>query len=231
MKSSISQFPPLLIVDDDVRLRHLLETYLRENDFTVESVENASQAREKIKKNSFGLIILDIMMPGETGLEFIESLRKEPAYASLPVLLLTALGEVDHRIRGFEKGADEYLAKPFEPKELVLRIKNIFKRTPHLSALNRIGDFHFDMQKKTLRKGEELITLTSTEAELLYFLVLNKGTVVSRYALSDYLVGTVSPRTIDVQITRLRRKIEKDSRFPQFIQTVRHKGYLLCCEE
>lgn len=224
-----SAYAPLLIVDDDDRLRDLLKTYLTENGFSVTAVGNTTDARVCLKQEKFGLIILDIMMPGETGLEFIDYLRQTPVYHSIPVLFLTALADSQHRIQGFEKGADDYLPKPFEPRELVLRIKNIFKHTFTPSFLHQIGDFTFDSQKKTLYKKNVCIYLTSTETELLYFLVLNRGTALSRYDLSDYLTN-VSPRTIDVQINRLRRKIEKDSRFPEFIQTVRHKGYLLCLD-
>lgn len=219
----------ILVVDDDTRLRSLLQRFLRENDFYVSVAKDASAAREKLENYKFDLLIVDIMMPGETGLEFLSKLRAED---NVPVILLTAMGETSDRITGLENGADDYLSKPFEPKELLLRIKNILKRAPQekdhgVEALN-LGLCFYDMGKKELvsRQGQ-VIHITPVEQSLLNVLGQKSGQVFSRERLAEILGAGQSPRSIDVQITRLRKKIEKDSKNPRYLQTVRGRGYML----
>lgn len=219
----------ILVVDDDTRLRSLLQRFLRENDFYVSTAKDAPSAREKLDNYKFDLLIVDIMMPGETGLQFLEKLRRED---NIPVILLTAMGEPDERIAGLENGADDYLPKPFEPKELVLRIRNILKRAPQekelgIEALN-LGLCFYDMLKKELiTKQGQVIHITPVEQSLLNILGQKSGQVFSRERLAEILGAGQSPRSIDVQITRLRKKIEKDSKNPRYLQTVRGKGYML----
>lgn len=219
----------ILVVDDDMRLRSLLQRFLRENDFYVSVAKNASDARGKLENYKFDLLIVDIMMPGETGLEFLNKLRIED---NVPVILLTAMGETCDRIAGLEIGADDYLSKPFEPKELLLRIKNILKRAPQekdlgVEALN-LGLCFYDMIKKELvSKQGQVIHITPVEQSLLNVLGQKSGQVFSRERLAEILGAGQSPRSIDVQITRLRKKIEKDSKNPRHLQTVRGRGYML----
>ena len=220
----------LLIVDDDLRLCQLLSHFLKESGFEVSTANSALEARELLKAFKFDLVVLDVMMPGETGLELTKSLR-DHAFLT-PILLLSARGEIENRIQGFEFGADEYLPKPFEPKELLLRIQAILRRSqgnplsPNKREL-QIGPFHFDLQKETLRRGDCTIPLTTTEATLLKILVENLGTYLSREDLISLTHLDASSRTIDVQITRLRKKIETDTKRPKYLQTVRNKGYIL----
>lgn len=219
----------ILVVDDDTRLRSLLQRFLRENDFYVSVAKDAEAAREKLENYKFDLLIVDIMMPGETGLQFLSKLRHED---NVPVILLTAMGETEDRIAGLETGADDYLAKPFEPKELVLRIRNILKRAPQeketgVEVLN-LGLCFYDMTKKELTtKQGQIIHITPVEQSLLNILGQKSGQVFSRERLAEILGAGQSPRSIDVQITRLRKKIEKDSKNPRYLQTVRGKGYML----
>lgn len=219
----------ILVVDDDTRLRSLLQRFLRENDFYVSTAKDASAAREKLENYKFDLLIVDIMMPGETGLQFLHKLRNEDG---VPVILLTAMGEPQDRIAGLEVGADDYLPKPFEPKELVLRIRNILKRAPQekesgVEALN-LGLCFYDMTKKELTSKQGLVIhITPVEQSLLNILGQKSGQVFSRERLAEVLGAGQSPRSIDVQITRLRKKIEKDSKNPRYLQTVRGKGYML----
>ncbi len=222
----------ILVVDDDTRLRLLLQRFLRDNDMFVSVAKNAADAREMLKHYKFDLLIVDIMMPDETGLEFLSAFRQE---SNLPVILLTAMGETADRILGLETGADDYLPKPFEPKELVLRIKNILKRTPAEKeatpqSLN-LGLCCFDMQKKELlTKQGQIVHITPVEQSLLSLLAQKSGQIFSREKLAELLGAGQSPRSIDVQITRLRKKIEKDSKNPRYLQTVRGKGYMLLPE-
>ena len=221
----------LLVVDDDDRLRQLLQQYLQDSGHKVDVAENAPQARKMMVDGDYDLVVLDVMMPGETGVQLTNSLRREtrnPLH-SIPILLLTAMGDIQDRIKGLESGADDYMSKPFEPKELLLRIQQILKRTrahkPSQKMTIEFGDFIYNVDHKSLYKGTEPIYLTSTESELLYLLVTNLGVPLSRYDLSESAGITLSPRTIDVQITRLRKKIEKDPKKPEHIRTIRHKGY------
>ncbi len=219
----------ILVVDDDTRLRSLLQRFLRENGFYVSTARDASSARKRLKDYKFDLLIVDIMMPGETGLEFLSGLRHEN---QVPVIMLTAMGETADRITGLEAGADDYLPKPFEPKELVLRIRNILKRAPQ-EKKDTVGELNlglclYDMAKKELtnRQGQ-VIHITPVEQALLNVLGQKSGQVFSREKLAEILGAGQSPRSIDVQITRLRKKIEQDSKNPRYLQTVRGKGYML----
>lgn len=222
----------ILVVDDDTRLRSLLQRFLRENDFLVSVAKNAEEARLKIAEYAFNLLIVDIMMPDETGLEFLSKLREEN---DVPVILLTAMGETGDRIIGLETGADDYLPKPFEPKELVLRIKNILKRTPKdvtlvVENLN-LGLCSYNLlNKELMTKQGQIIHITPVEQALLAILGQRSGQIFSREKLAELLGAGQSPRSIDVQITRLRKKIEKDSKNPRYLQTIRGKGYMLLPE-
>ncbi len=219
--------PHILVVDDDTRLRGLLKKYLTENGFRVTAAQDAAEARDKLQSLVFDLIVLDVMMPGESGLDFTHALRKEN---DTPILLLTAMAEADHRIRGLEMGADDYLPKPFEPRELVLRIQTILRRTRTEEKTPqeiRLGDFAFDLAREELRKGDALVRLTGAEMSLLATLARNAGQALSREKLVEegHIRGGV--RAVDVQVTRLRRKIEPDPRLPRYLQTIRGQGYAL----
>ena len=222
----------ILVVDDDNRLRSLLQRFLRDNGFYVSVAKNAAEARERLRDYKFDLLIVDIMMPEETGLEFLEKLRRE---SSVPVIMLTAMGETEDRITGLEAGADDYLPKPFEPKELVLRIKNILRRAPQedgqaVEKLN-LGLCCYDMVKKELlTKQGTVIHITPVEQAMLNVLGQKSGQIFTREKLAEILGAGQSPRSIDVQITRLRKKIEKDSKNPRYLQTARGKGYMLLPE-
>lgn len=222
----------ILVVDDDTRLRSLLQRFLRENDFLVSAAKNADEARQRLKDYVFNLLIVDIMMPGESGLYFVTRLREEN---DVPVIFLTAMGETADRIAGLETGADDYLPKPFEPRELVLRIRNILRRTPKAQKAKaeklNLGLCLYDPATKELLTREgQIIHLTPVEQALLSVLGQKFGQVFSREKLAELLGAGQSPRSIDVQITRLRKKIEKDSKNPRYLQTVRGKGYMLLPE-
>ena len=222
----------ILVVDDDTRLRSLLTRFLRENDFMVSSAKGADEARDMLKEYKFDILIVDIMMPNETGLEFLSKLRKED---NVPVILLTAMGEAGDRINGLELGADDYLAKPFEPKELVLRIRNILKRAPQeidkINSKLNLGLRWYDLDKKELTdKQGQIIHITPVEQAMLSMLGQKSGQIFSRERLAELLGAGQGPRSIDVQVTRLRKKIEKDSKNPRYLQTVRGKGYMLLTE-
>ena len=222
----------ILVVDDDTRLRSLLTRFLRENDFMVSAAKGASEARDMLKEYKFDILIVDIMMPNETGLEFLSKLRKED---NVPVILLTAMGEAGDRINGLELGADDYLAKPFEPKELVLRIRNILKRAPQevdkVNSKLNLGLCWYDLDKKELtNKQGQIIHITPVEQAMLSMLGQKSGQIFSRERLAELLGAGQGPRSIDVQVTRLRKKIEKDSKNPRYLQTVRGKGFMLLTE-
>jgi two-component system phosphate regulon response regulator OmpR len=220
--------PHILVVDDDKRLRELLRKYLADQGFRVTVATDAADARRKLEGLAFDLIVLDIMMPGESGLELTRALRQKNG---VPILLLTAMGEADDRIAGLETGADDYLAKPFEPRELVLRINNILRRVPAEPVTTRrelrFGGFSFDLDRRSLRRGSQEIRLTAGEAELLAALAASPGQALSREQLGQQSDPTGGSRMVDVQMTRLRRKIESDPRFPRYLQTVRGRGYML----
>ena len=215
----------LLIVDDDARLRELLRRYLTDSGFRVTTAGDAREARSHLASFAFDLVVLDVMMPGESGLELTRALRHE---GRIPVLLLTAMAEPEDRVNGLEQGADDYLSKPFEPRELVLRIRNILQRRPAQNAEAgdvRFGGCRFDVVRSELYRGGDPVHLTAAEAGLLSILAQRAGEAVSREELSMSLSGNV--RSVDVQMTRLRRKIERDPRYPRYLQTVRGTGYTL----
>lgn len=243
----------ILIVDDDKRLRELIGRFLGEQGFRVTLATDAKDARAKLGSISFDLLVLDIMMPGETGLELTRSLRAE---SGVPILLLTAMGEVQDRINGFESGADDYLPKPFEPKELTLRINAILKRAQNTAqkaapaaGTVRFGAYAFEIERRRLYKAGEIVHLTEGESEMLSQLARRAGEAVSREELlakgieaagagnggeiegepagEGHAAETGASRLVDVQMTRLRRKLEDDPRFPRYLQTVRGIGYVL----
>ena len=219
--------PHLLVVDDDRRIRALLSRFLRAEGYRVSTADNAQDARAKLEGLKFDLLILDVMMPGESGFDFARTLR---ASSTVPILMLTARDEKESRIMGLEIGADDYLAKPFEPRELALRVANILKRARPPSAPPaesvRFGQFVFHIARGELRRGDEVIRLTDREREMLRILTASPGETVSRQALAGS-GGAVIERTVDVQVNRLRRKIERDPANPLIVQTVRGIGYRL----
>ena len=224
----------LLIVDDDERIRSLLRRFLVRSGYFVTTARDAAQARRLLAGLDFDLIVLDVMMPGEDGLTLTRDLRRK---SQTPVLLLTARGETDDRIRGLESGADDYLAKPFEPRELLLRIAAILRRVPAAAASGpkylTLGPLRYDAGKGELWQGESPVRLTGSEQTLMRRLAESPGEPVDRPTLIEVLGrdpdegGENSERAIDVQITRLRRKLEPDPREPRYLQTVRGAGYLL----
>jgi two-component system, OmpR family, phosphate regulon response regulator OmpR len=225
--------PHLLVVDDDRRIRNLLSRYLLAEGYRVTTAETAAEARAKLEGLRFDLLILDVMMPGETGFQFARELR---ASSNVPILMLTARGEAESRIAGLESGADDYVGKPFEPRELSLRVASILKRArpappPRLEAV-RFGDFLFHIARGELKRGEDVIHLTDRERDMLRLLAAAAGDTVPRQALAGNggnggNGGATGERAVDVQINRLRRKIERDPANPLFVQTVRGIGYRL----
>jgi len=223
--------PHILVVDDDTRLRELLQTYLRDQGFAVTVAIHAKDARSKLALFAFDLMVLDVMMPFESGVEFTHALRANPFPHLPPILLLTAMAESEDRILGLEAGADDYLIKPFEPRELVLRIQAILRRTEKKEekkeAKATFGEYSFDMESGRLLKNQEVIALGTNEIQLLKLLIQQSPEAVSRTDLAKLLGMGDNERNIDVQITRLRKKIEPDSSRPQYIQTMRGAGYLI----
>ena len=220
--------PHLLVVDDDRRIRDLLSRFLAGEGYRVTTAETVADARAKLMGLSFDLLILDVMMPGETGFDFAKALRGTAN--DVPILMLTARDAAESRIKGLELGADDYLSKPFEPRELSLRIANILKRvqpaaTPAVESV-RFGPFVYHLARGELRKGDEAIRLTDRERDMLRVLAATPGETVPRMALAGN-GGTVSERAVDVQINRLRRKIERNPANPLYVQTVRGIGYRL----
>lgn len=223
--------PHLMVVDDDRRIRELLSRFLRSEGYRVTTVESAAEARAKLEGLSFDLLILDVMMPGESGFDFARKLRTT---SSVPILMLTARGEAESRIQGLEIGADDYLGKPFEPRELSLRIASILKRTRPAAnppaEFVRFGEFVFHIARGELKRGDEVVHLTDREREMLTLLAANPGETVPRLALAGNGIGNggaIGERAVDVQINRLRRKIERDPANPLLVQTVRGVGYRL----
>lgn len=219
--------PHILVVDDDARIRDLISRYLTENDFVVATAHDALHAEEVLERAIFDALIVDVMMPKKTGFEFSKELR---VTSDVPILLLTALGEVDDRISGLETGADDYLTKPFEPKELLLRLKSILRRRPEKTDTQngfKMGKWTYDIDLKELSSDEETVRLTAVEANLIEMLATHAGQILSRDELARLCGLDGNDRTIDVQVTRLRRKIEEDSRFPKYLQTIRGQGYML----
>ena len=227
----------LLIVDDDERIRGLLRKFLMRNGFLVSAAKDAAHARRILSGLEFDLIVLDVMMPGEDGVSLCRDLRKT---ISTPILLLTAKAETDDRITGLEAGADDYLAKPFEPKELLLRINAILRRVPQAEpavmtpkVLN-LGPIRYDIERGEMWRGEDLVRLTSTESQLMRIFSGVPGEAVTRTKLVEELSrsgGQTQERAVDVQITRLRRKIEEDPKQPRYLQTVRGAGYMLAPDQ
>ena len=220
--------PHILVVDDDRRLRALLSSFLRKHGYRVTVAASAAEARAYLASLAFEMIVLDVMMPGESGLDLAASLRQT---STIPILMLTARSEAVDRVRGLEAGVDDYLGKPYEPKELLLRIASILRRTrapppPVDYACLKFGPFVFFIERGELRSGDEIIRLTEREREILRLLGSSSGASVSREALSAP-GASAQERTIDVQINRLRRKIERDPTNPLYLQTVRGTGYKL----
>lgn len=250
--------PHILVVDDDDRLRMLLSKYLMDQGFLVTAAASAAEARGKLTAFIFDLLILDVMMPGETGLEFLASLNNinlrsgvgqdahlndtSPRHARpdnhIPILMLSAMSEAEDRISGLELGAEDYISKPFEPKELVLRIRAILRRVSmqeEKSQIVQFGNFRFDLVSSQLKRGDELIYLTSNEALMLKLLAQRAGTPVPRDELVRLMPGSGNERSVDVQMVRLRKKIEENDSKPQntkfYIQTIRGAGYVLYAQK
>ena len=230
----MSQFDAhLLIVDDDERIRDLLKKFLMRAGFLVTAARDAAHARRVLAGLDFDLIVMDVMMPGEDGVSLTKHLRET---RNTPIMLLTARGEIEHSIAGLEAGADDYLPKPFEPKELLLRINAILRRMPETPAREaapkvlHLGPIRYDMDRGEMWRGDELIRLTGTESQLMKIFSACPGEPVSRSKLVEDLGrdrGQAQERAVDVQITRLRRKIEPNPKQPQYLQTVRGAGYML----
>ena len=218
----------ILVVDDDDRIRSLLQKYLAKAGFRVSAASDASEARRKMDGLAFDLLILDVMMPGEDGFALTRSLRE---HNDVPIILLTAKGEGSDRIEGLKTGADDYLAKPFEPEELVLRIEAIFRRlgTTAPASVVVFGPYRYDLERLVLTKDGERVRLTTGEEALMTLLARRAGGTVSRYALSEK-ISAKSERAVDVQMTRLRRKVEDNPAEPDYIMTVRGQGYRLLGE-
>jgi len=218
----------ILVVDDDDDIRSLVKKYLYDNNFLITTAENAEDAKKKIELIKFDLIILDIMMPGKSGLEFISENKKK---LQTPIILLTAKGEPNERIEGLEMGADDYLPKPFEPKELILRIKNILDKTKNITQ-KRIIEFDkikIDLNKLIIKKNNKDYKINNTEKLILEKMINNPGKTFSRENIGS-LINLDKERSIDVIITRLRKKIEDDPKNPKFLQTIRGAGYVLWIE-
>ncbi len=218
----------ILIVDDDNRIRNLLRTYLIGHQYIVSIAKDTEQARQLLATFNIDLIILDVMMPNETGIEFAQILRRT---SNIAILMLTAMGDVEERIAGLTSGADDYIAKPFEPRELLIRIEKLINRTKYLEKLMNnciicFGQIEYDIINNTLSKNSKHIAISSAESKLLNILIDNLGVAINRQELAK-LCGNINERSIDVQITRLRTKIESDPKKPKFIQTIRGQGYIL----
>lgn len=223
----------LLIVDDDERIRDLLKKFLMRNGFLVTAARDAEHARRVLSGLDFDLIVMDVMMPGEDGVSLTRALRETH---ETPILLLTAKGETEHRIAGLEAGADDYLAKPFEPKELLLRINAILRRMPETPSedtvpkILHLGPIRYDIERGEMWRGDDIVRLTATESQLMKIFSACPGEAVSRNKLVEDLGrdrGQAQERAVDVQITRLRRKIEENPKQPRYLQTVRGAGYML----
>ncbi len=216
----------ILIVDDDDKIRDLLKQYLKNNNFFVSTAINASDAEEKLKIVKFDLAIIDIMMPGKDGLQLTKEIREN---IDLPIILLTAKGEAEDRVRGLELGAEDYLPKPFEPKELLLRIKNVIKRIKkdnHIINVIKIGKANINIKKMEIQKDRKIIKINASEKILLENMISSAGKIFSREEISK-ITTLIQERSIDVLVTRLRQKIEPDPKNPKYLQTVRGTGYVL----
>lgn len=227
---TMSEMPHVMVVDDDTRLRELLRKYLSDHGYVVTVAKDAPDARSKLEMLAVDLMILDVMMPGEDGLSLATDLSGKNGP---PILLLTAQGEADDRIRGLESGADDYLVKPFDPRELLLRMGKILRRKPPAmeagtqSSVLRLGMYLWDGTRQELRRNDEVIRLTTGEGQLMAALAQAVGEAVSRDDLARATGYGANPRAVDVQVTRLRRKVEEDPKNPRYLQTVRGQGYML----
>jgi two-component system phosphate regulon response regulator OmpR len=216
----------ILIIDDDEKIRDLLKQYLKNNNFFVSTALNASDAEEKLKIIKFDLAIIDIMMPGKDGLQLTKEIREK---IELPIILLTAKGEPEDRVRGLELGAEDYLPKPFEPKELLLRIKNVIKRirkNKYVITSIKIGKANINIKKMEIQKEKKVIKINASEKILLENMIASAGKIFSREEISK-ITNLTQERSIDVLVTRLRQKIEPDQKNPKYLQTVRGTGYVL----
>ena len=218
----------ILIVDDDDRIRSLLKDYLSENSYIVSTAENADQAKERLEYIKFDIIILDVMMPGQNGYELTKEIKKQ---IKVPIILLTAKGEVENRIKGLELGADDYIGKPFEPKELLLRIKNIINKGTKidLKSKHKIGSAEIDLNKMTVNLDNKSKKINNSEKKVLIEMLTNPGKTYSREEIGK-ISGIIQERSIDVMITRLRQKIEINPKNPKYLQTIRGSGYVLWIE-
>ncbi len=218
----------ILVVDDDDRIRSLLKDYLSENNYIVSTAENANEAKKKINYLKFDIIILDVMMPGQNGYDLTQEIKKR---IKVPIILLTAKGEVENRIKGLELGADDYIGKPFEPKELLLRIKNVIKSNIKidLEAKHQIGKAKIDLNKMTINLKEIDKKINNSEKKVLIEMLSNPGKTYSREDIGK-ISGITQERSIDVMITRLRQKLEIDPKNPKYLQTIRGAGYVLWVE-
>ena len=218
----------ILIVDDDNRIRDLLKEYLKENNYIVSTSENAENAKIKLAHLKFDIIVLDVMMPGQNGYELTKEIKRN---LKVPIILLTAKGEVENRIKGLELGADDYLGKPFEPKELLLRIKNIINKNKKidLNSKHFIGNAQIDLNKMNINLGEKNKKINLSEKKVLTEMLSNPGKTYSREEIGK-ISGISQERSIDVMITRLRQKIENNPKNPKYLQTIRGSGYVLWIE-
>ena len=218
----------ILVVDDDDRIRSLLKDYLNENKFIVSTAENSEEAKKKLDYLKFDIVILDVMMPGQSGYELTEEIKKN---IKVPIILLTAKGEVENRIKGLELGADDYIGKPFEPKELLLRIKNIIKNTNKLNLDKNysVGQAKIDLNKMYINLRNSSKKINNTEKKVLIEMLSNPGKTFSRDEIGK-ISGITQERSIDVMITRLRQKLEINPKNPKYLQTIRGSGYVLWIE-
>ena len=218
----------ILVVDDDDRIRSLLKDYLSENEYIVSTAENAEQAKTKLNYLKFDILILDVMMPGQNGYELTKEIKKK---IQVPIILLTAKGEVENRIKGLELGADDYIGKPFEPKELLLRIKNVIKSKNKINLNSKyyVGKAIIDLNKMTIDLEKKIFKINSSEKKILIEMLSSPGRTYSREEIGA-ISGIGQERSIDVMITRLRQKIEINPRNPKYLQTIRGSGYVLWIE-
>ena len=218
----------ILIVDDDDRIRDLLKDYLINNNYIISTAGNAEEAKEKLKYIKFDILILDVMMPGQSGYELTEEIKKT---IQVPIILLTAKGEVENRIKGLELGADDYIGKPFEPKELLLRIKNIIKNKNKLDLSSKlfVGQAEINLNKMTINFNNKIRKINNAEKKVLIEMLSNPGKTFSRGEIGK-ISGINQERSIDVMVTRLRQKLESDPKNPKYLQTIRGSGYVLWIE-
>ena len=218
----------ILVVDDDDGIRNLLKDYLKDNGYIVSAAENADQAKNKLKYLKFDIIILDVMMPGQNGYDLTKEIKNQ---MKVPIILLTAKGEVENRIKGLEIGADDYLGKPFEPKELLLRIKNIINKEVKINLNSKyyVGKTEIDLNKMSIKFKDKLKKINNSEKKILIEMLANPGKTYSREKIGK-ISGISQERSIDVMITRLRQKLEINSKNPKYLQTIRGAGYVLWIE-